>query len=298
MMFLLVCRATRFAKAIVTAQARRAIESQAAKDANAHHDGVGIGSHFLVEGARKAKAKLRKEGAHTAATAVDHIVTGSFFDPTPDADGNFRREHYCHRCAGRKLATRWHELYECPDNEGIDAQFQQHMAWITRGAARGWNCERCRWARGLTPGHIVPQVTLPQYVEVRVWETEGFQELHAASDTCFTDGAGYEHGTPDGLKKVAAGIATVRIRATATQGQPDDKGSTGDRTQCLASGEPALLEGPVAVAEATGTGHPSVGGGGVLHTGRHGLTVVSPHRHQGVQSQRRQQAQPNAMWKD
>ena len=89
--------------------------------------------------------------------------------------------------------------------------------------------------------------------------------------TCRTDGAGYEQGTPDGLKKVAAGVATVRVRTTVMQGQPGDEGGTGERAPCLGSGEPALPEATVTAGVTSRTSQTSANGGGTLGGNRLGI---------------------------
>ena len=76
----------------------------------------GINTDF----AKKARSQLIKEGNFMAARALDFLVCGAINEPRLLADGPVSNHFFCVRCDQRALATRKHELWDCPGNRLIN----------------------------------------------------------------------------------------------------------------------------------------------------------------------------------
>ena len=70
--------------------------------------------------AKKARSHLIREGNFMAARALDFLVSGAINEPLLLANGTIIDQFFCVRCDQRALATRKHELWECPGNSLVN----------------------------------------------------------------------------------------------------------------------------------------------------------------------------------
>ena len=77
--------------------------------------------HIGDEGVPITRSQLIKEGNFMAARALDFLVCGAINEPRLLADGPVSNHFFfCVRCDQRALATRKHELWDCPGNRLIN----------------------------------------------------------------------------------------------------------------------------------------------------------------------------------
>ncbi len=132
---------------------------------------------------------LRRERWREAA-AVDHIICGTVWDPSPREDGTFPNEAHCNRCGKRRVATRLHTLWLCEANEGIDDPLVKDSQCLVKDAIKGWGDDRCLWARGLLPGRLGQPVPRPGWDEIKTWGVGDFANVVNRGGRIYTDGAG------------------------------------------------------------------------------------------------------------
>ena len=75
---------------------------------------------IITDFAKKARSQLIKEGNFMAARALDFLVCGAINEPHLPADGSIPNQFLCVRCNQKVLATRKHQLWECPGNTLIN----------------------------------------------------------------------------------------------------------------------------------------------------------------------------------
>ena len=98
--------------------------------------------------AKKAIAYFKKNGLYSAAKAVEYALVGFHRDP---ADDDFSNLAFCHRCTMRARATRYHMIYECPDNDNISVPIFLKTSKLAKKAKRGKEKWACYWIRGMVP---------------------------------------------------------------------------------------------------------------------------------------------------
>ena len=97
-----------------------------------------------------------------AARALDFLVCGAINEPRLPADGSIPNQIFCIRCDRRTLATRKHELWECPGNRLINhAHMKESDHLVTL---------QVLFARGLLPRDWLPTSELAECSEVRMWD--------------------------------------------------------------------------------------------------------------------------------
>ncbi len=163
--------ATPYANALIKQELRSDMEAVVANEAEEHADGQGIGRSINLGPARAAQRFFIREGRWREAAAVDAIVCGTIWDPKPREGGDqeYRNEEFRCRCNKRRLATRLHTLWLCPDNGKCEDPLAKDTADLVKEAAEKWSIERCRWARGILPessGYCLPHV---QWDELQTW---------------------------------------------------------------------------------------------------------------------------------
>ncbi len=200
-----------FSKAHIMARAQADLVAKLAGEASRHPHGSGITSDICLGGARRAKARLIKAGDLAAATALDYVVTGVYKDPEPSGNGeNYRTEQYCHRCGGTVLATRWHELYECPDNVHVDGEDEASRAEagkLTEEAKEKWATEACLYARGITPTSQAGGPVDIDFDRTTARYTDGFHDLLAKTRCGYSDGSGGSDDIHPRVREAASGAA-------------------------------------------------------------------------------------------
>ena len=85
-----------------------------------HSSSSGLEKGIITDFAKKARSQLIKEGSFMAARALDFLVCGAINEPHLPADGSIPNQFLCVRCDQKVLATRTHELWECPGNTLIN----------------------------------------------------------------------------------------------------------------------------------------------------------------------------------
>ena len=128
------------------------------------------------------------------------------------ADGSIPNQFFCVRCDQRALATRKHELWECPGNRLINHTHMKESDHLVTLAQEFWDTDQVLFARGLLPRDWLPARELAECSEVRMWESSGFKE--SASDTVLvaSDGSGGSRETRISLRQVAFGVATFSLQ--------------------------------------------------------------------------------------
>ena len=96
------------------------LEIQTWKAAARHLSSSGLERGGTIDFAKKARSQLIKEGHFTGARALDFLVCGAINEPHLPADGSIPNQFLCVRCDQKVLATRKHELWECPGNKLIN----------------------------------------------------------------------------------------------------------------------------------------------------------------------------------
>ncbi len=202
-----------YAKAHVLARAQEDLIKNIARRANGHPQGKGIGDNIFFDGLRQARRALVKEGEFVAASALELIAIGSCTDPQVDDQHGARNEHYCCRCSGRVLATKYHDYYECPDNAVVDGPVHL-MSDATKELLREARAEAasfpCLWFRGIVPAALMETPELPSFGDLRYKATPGFADALAASRKGFSDGSGGAEAVCPRARRVFCGAAAFR----------------------------------------------------------------------------------------
>ena len=81
---------------------------------------AGMEKGIITDFSKKARSQLIREQHFMAARALDFLVCGAINEPRLLADGSIPNQFFFVRCDQRALATRRHELWECPGNSLIN----------------------------------------------------------------------------------------------------------------------------------------------------------------------------------
>ena len=84
-----------------------------------------------------------------AARALDFLVCGAINEPRLPAGGSIPNQFFCIRCDQRTLATRKHELWECPGNRLINHAHMKEADHFVTLAQEFWDTDQVLFARGL-----------------------------------------------------------------------------------------------------------------------------------------------------
>ena len=132
------------------------MEMQTWKAAARHSSISGLERGIITDFAKKARSQLIKEGNFTAARALDFLVCGAINEPHLLADGSIPNQCLCVRCDQKVLATRKHELWECPGNTLINHTHMKESEYLTSMAQAFWDTDQVLFARGLLPRDWLP----------------------------------------------------------------------------------------------------------------------------------------------
>ncbi len=162
-----------------------------------------------------ARRHFIKGGEAAAVAALDYIVVGAHRDPPTAGDSEeTRTEHRCHRCKGDHVATRWHDFYECADNEAVDGRDETSRAFarrVRKEASEHWLTQPCLYARGIVPTAGAACDTDCSYDDVSIRTTAGFAELLAATMRGYSDGSGGDLKVHPKLRRATCGAATFAL---------------------------------------------------------------------------------------
>ena len=106
-------------------------EMQTWKAAARHSSSSSLEKGIITDFAKKARSQLIKEGSFTAARALDFLVCAAINEPHLPADGSIPNQFLCARCGQKVLATRKHELWECPGNTLINHTHMKESEYLT-----------------------------------------------------------------------------------------------------------------------------------------------------------------------
>ena len=177
-----------------------------------HPLSTGMEKGITTDFAKQARSQLTKEGNFMAARALDFLVCGAIHEHHLLADGSIPNQIFCVRCDQRALATRKHELWECP---GISLINHTHMTTsdhLVALAQEFWDTDQVLFARGLLPRDGLPPCELAESSQVRMWESGGFQEYASDNVLIAPDGSGGSRETPKSVRQVAFGVATFSLQ--------------------------------------------------------------------------------------
>ena len=132
------------------------MEMQTWKAAARHSSSSSLEKGIVTDFAKKARPQLTKEGSFTAARALDFLVCGAINEPHLPADGSILNQFLCVRCDQKVLATRKHELWECPGNPLINHTHMKESECLTSLAQEFWDTDQVLFARGLLPRDWLP----------------------------------------------------------------------------------------------------------------------------------------------
>ena len=114
----------------------------------------------------------------------------------------------CVRCEQRVLATRKHELWECPGNNMVAHEHMETSVHLVRLAHDFGESDQVLFSRGLMPRDWLPASEHTGCMEARMWESKEFCEYADQNIFVASDGSG---GTPKCLRQFASGVATVSL---------------------------------------------------------------------------------------
>ena len=112
----------------------------------------------------------------------------------------------------RALATRKHELWECPGNSLIKHTHMKESDHLVILAQEFWDTDQVLFASGLLPRDWLPASELAECSEVRMWESSGFKECASDNVSIASDGSGGSRKTPKSVRQVAFGVATFSLQ--------------------------------------------------------------------------------------
>ena len=179
------------------------MEMQTWKTAARHSSSSGLEKGIISDFTKKARSQLIKEGSFTAARALDFLVFGAINGPHLPADGSLPNQFLCVRCDQKVLATRKHELWECPGNTLINHTHMKESEYLTSLAKEFWDTDQVLFARGL-----LPRDWLLVSDEVKMWKSVDFSTCASNHVLFASDGSGRSRKTPQTLRQVAFGVAT------------------------------------------------------------------------------------------
>ena len=117
------------------------MEMQTWKAAARHSASSGLERGIITDFAKKARSQLIKEGNFTAARALNFLVCGAMNEPHLLADGSIPNQCLCVRCDQKVLATRKHELWECPGNTLINHTHMKESGYLMSMAQEFWDTD-------------------------------------------------------------------------------------------------------------------------------------------------------------
>ena len=166
------------------------MEMQTWKTAARHSSSSGLEKGIITDFAKKARSQLIKEGNFMAARALDFLVCGAINEPHLPADGSIPNQFFCVRCDQKVLATRKHELWECPGNTLINHTHMKESEYLTSLAQEFWDTDQVLFARGLLPRDWLPASELAECNEVKMWESVDFNACAKNHVLFASDGSG------------------------------------------------------------------------------------------------------------
>ena len=166
------------------------MEMQTWKAAARHSSSSGLEKGIITDFAKKARSQLIKEGSFTAARALNFLVCGAINEPHLPADGSIPNQFLCVRCDQKVLATRKHELWECPGNTSINHTHMRKSEYLTLLAQEFWDTDQVLFARGLLPRDWLPVSELAECNEVKMWESVDFSACARNHVLFGSDGSG------------------------------------------------------------------------------------------------------------
>ena len=130
-----------FNKAQIIDSFSKDLEMQTWKRAAGHSLSTGMEKGTITDFAKKARSQLIKERKFMAARALDFLVCGAINEPHLPADGSIPNQFFCVRCDQRSLATRKHELWECPGNRLINHTHMKESDHLVKLAQKFWDTD-------------------------------------------------------------------------------------------------------------------------------------------------------------
>ena len=166
------------------------MEMQTWKAAARHSSSSGLERGIITDFAKKARSQLIKKGNFTAARALDFLVCGAINEPHLLADGSIPNQFLCVRCDQKVLATRKHELWECPGNTLINHTHMKESEYLMSMAQEFWDTDQVLFARGLLPRDWLPVSEPAECNEVKMWESVDFSACAKNHVLFASDGSG------------------------------------------------------------------------------------------------------------
>ena len=204
---------SQFDKAQIIDSFSKDMEMQMWEKAAGHPLSTGMKKGITTDFAKKARSQLVKEVNFRAACALDFLVCGAINEPHLPADGSIPNQFFCFRCDQRTVATRKHELWECPGNSLINHTHMKDSDHLVTLAQEFWDTDQVLIALGLLPRDWSPACELAECSEVRMWESSGFQESASDNALIASDGSGGSRETPKSVRQVAFGVATFSLQS-------------------------------------------------------------------------------------
>ena len=201
-----------FNKAQIIDSFSKDMDMQTWKRAAGHSLSTGMEKGIIIDFAKKARSQLIKDGNFMAARALDFLVFGAINEPHLPADGSFPKQFFCVRCDQRTLATRKHELWECPGNKLINHTHMKESDHPVTLAHKFWDTDQVLFARGLLPRDWLPASELAECSEIRMWESSCFKVCASDNVLITSDGSRDSRETPKSVRQVAFGVATFSLQ--------------------------------------------------------------------------------------
>ena len=202
-----------FNKAQVVDSFCRDVEMQTWKKAAGHSLSTGMEKGILTDVAKNARSQLIRENNLMAVRALDFLVRGAINEPHLLPEGSIPIQFFCVRCDQRTLATKKHELWECPSNNLINHTRMQESDHLVTLARKFWDTDQVLFSRGLLPHDWLPASELADCKEARMWESSGFSDCTNSNLLIAFDGSGGSRDIPKSLRQVALGVATFSLQS-------------------------------------------------------------------------------------
>ena len=232
-----------FNKAQIIDSFSKDMEMQTWKRAAGHSLSSGMEKGIITDFAKKARSHLIKEGNFMAARALDLLVCGAINEPHLPADGSIPNPFFCVR--QRILATRKHELWECPENRLINHAHTKESDHLVTLAQKFWDTDQVFFARGLLPRDWSPASELAECSEVKMWESSGFKVCATDNVLIASDGSGGSREIPKSVRQVAVEVETfslhplsdtsVKLLRTGFLGRPGTRQTDGSKSRTMGS---------------------------------------------------------------
>ena len=139
---------------------------------------------------------------------MDFLVCGAINEPHLPADASIPNQFLSVRCDQKVLATRKHELWECPGNTLINHTHMKESEYLTSLAQEFWDTDQVLFARGLLPRDWLPASELEECNEVKMWESVDSNACAQNHLFFASDGSGRSRKISQTLRLVAFGVAT------------------------------------------------------------------------------------------